>query len=191
MGGEDRGAAMAASVVRSARSAGVDDEGLELLSRAHLLAMEPRMRLLRDDHHPQFLHPGRTVLILLRDGGVTDGGVLSAAAVTESEDASLRVDPERVADVLGDGVRSIADRAPRSDSEVLAEELISAPTDVRLVALAERLDHLRHAHLRTRDESWRRRVHSQAESVYLPVAERTDPLLARRYRHWCRTFPRR
>jgi (p)ppGpp synthase/HD superfamily hydrolase len=182
---------MAASVVRAARSAGVDAEGITLLSRAHVLAMELRARQLHDDHHPQFLHPGRTVLILLRDVGVTDAGVLGAAAVAESEDMPLRVDPERIGQVLGAGVRSVVDGIPRPDSEALAEELVTAPREVRLVALAERLDHLRHAHLRARDESWRRWIHAQAESVYLPVADRTHSLLARRFRHWCRTFPRR
>lgn len=182
---------MAASVVRAARSAGVDEEGVELLGRAHLLAMEPRARQLPDDHHPQFLHPGRTVLILLRDVGVRGGTVLSAAAVTESEDVSLRVDPARIGQALGDGVRRMVGRIPRPDSETLAEELVTAPTEIRLVALAERLDHVRHAHLRSRDERWRRCVHTQTESVYLPVAERTHPVLARRYRHWCRTFTRR
>lgn len=182
---------MAASVVRTARSTGVEDEGIELLSRAHMLAMEPRARQLPDDHHPQFLHPGRTVLILLRDVGVTDAGVLCAATLTESEDAHLRVSPERVGQLLGDGIRSLLDRVPRPGSELLAEELVTAPTDVRLVALAERLDHLRHAHLRTLEASWRHRIHAQAESVYLPVAERTHSMLARRYRHWCRTFPMR
>ncbi|MEJ2206644.1 MAG: hypothetical protein P8170_21345 [Gemmatimonadota bacterium] len=182
---------MAASVVRTARSTGLGDDGIELLSRAHVLAMAPRTRQLGDDHHPQFLHPGRTVLILLRDVGVADAEVLSAAAVTESEDERLRVKLERVGRVLGNGVRSLVDRVPRPDSESLSESLVTAPTNVRLVALAERLDHLRHAHLRVGDEVWQRSAHAQAESVYLPVAERTHPLLARRYRHWCRTFRRR
>jgi (p)ppGpp synthase/HD superfamily hydrolase len=182
---------MAASLVRAARSAGVDDEGIALLSRAHLLAMQPRTQRLADDHHPQFLHPGRTVLILLRDVGMTDAGVLCAAALAESEDAHLRVSPERIGQLLGDGVLSVVGRIPHPDSHALAEQLVTAPTDVCMTALAERLDHLRHAHLRARDESWRRCVHAQAESVYLPVAERTHPVLARRYRHWCRTFPSR
>ena len=46
-------------------------------------------------------------------------------------------------------------------------------------------------HLRDADHAWRSVVHAQAESVYLPVAERTHPRLAQRYRHWCRTFARR
>ncbi len=182
---------MAASVVRTARSAGLDEGGIELLSRAHVLAMEPRVRLLPDDHHPQFLHPGRTVLILLRDVGVRDARVLSAAAVTESEDDQFRVELDRIGEALGRDVESVVGRVPRPESESLAEGLVTAPLDVRVVALAERLDHLRHAHLWMKDEEWQRGVHAQAESVYLPVAERTHPLLARRYRHWCRTFGRR
>jgi (p)ppGpp synthase/HD superfamily hydrolase len=189
VGGDDRGSAMAASVLRTARSAGVGRDGLDLLSRAHVLAMAPRLRQLEDDHHPLFLHPGRTVLILLRDADVRDPVVLAAAAVTESEDPGL--DPGDVEAVLGGAVESLRGWVPRPGSETLLERLVSAPAEARLVALAERLDHLRHAHLGARDEHWRSRVHAEAEAVYLPVAERTHALIARRYRHWCRTFARR
>ena len=65
-----------------------------------------------------------------------------------------------------------------------------AAEPVRLVALAERLDHLRHAHLR-QDLGAAREAWERASRVYLPVAERTDRTLARRYASWCRTFPRR
>ncbi len=191
MAGVDRGSAMAGSVVRAARSFGVGPAGVSLLSRAHVLAMGPRVRAIDDDHHPLFLHPGRSVLILLRDAGVTEPGVLAAAAVTESEDPDFRIGPGDVRALLGDHVADLAGAVPLAGSESLAEALVSAPERVRLVALAERLDHLRHAHLREADEAWRRSIHAEADRVYLPVAERTHARLAQRYGHWCRTFARR
>ena len=95
---EDRGSAMAASVLRTARTFGMPREDLPLLSRAHALAMEPRVAALADDHHPLYLHPGRTVLVLLRDAEVRDVVLLATAAVTESEDARFRI-------ALGGGAR--------------------------------------------------------------------------------------
>jgi (p)ppGpp synthase/HD superfamily hydrolase len=181
---------MAASIVRTARGYGVDPQGLSVVSGAHALAMGPRVAALPDDDHPLYLHPGRTVLVLLLDAGVSDAGVLAAAALSESEDADLRVAGSTVAVELPEDVAALVAAVPWADAPDLAETLVSAPESVRLIALAERLDHLRHAHLRD-DAGWRARVHAQAVSVYAPVAERTHPRLAGRYRHWCRMFARR
>ena len=191
MGGEDRGTAMAASVKRTARSFGVNPDGIAILSRAHALAMEPRVAALEDDHHPLYLHPGRTVLILLRDVSCVDATVLAAAALTESEDDEFRIAESAVRNKVGDLVADIVREVPSPTSESLAEDLVVAAEAVRLVALAERLDHLRHGHLRASDHAWRSAVLTQAEAVYLPVAERTNSRLAQRYRHWCRTFAKR
>jgi (p)ppGpp synthase/HD superfamily hydrolase len=182
---------MAASVRRTARSFGMEPDGVALVSRAHALAMEPRILALSDDHHPLYLHPGRTVLILLRDASCVNGTVLAAAALNESEDEAFRIGDAAIRASVGDEVAEIVRAVPSPYSTALAEELVVADEGVRLVALAERLDHLRHGHLRDADPGWRRAVHAQAQSVYLPVAERTHPRLAQRYRHWCRTFARR
>ena len=182
---------MAASIARTARSFGMTPEGIGLLARAHALAMEPRVASLEDDHHPLYLHPGRTVLILLRDVSCLDAEVLSAAALSESEDERFRIPLDSVRTEMGERVAMLVASVPSPASESLAEELLLAEEEVRLVALAERLDHLRHGRLREADEAWRQAVHRQAVSVYLPVAERTHPRLATRYHHWGRTFARR
>jgi len=187
---EDRGAAMAASLVRTARSHGIDADGVDLMSRAHALAMVPRVAALEDDHHPLYLHPGRTMLVLLRDAGVTDATVLAASALVESEDEAFRVDEEAMSSSVDAAVLRIVRAVPASGSEGLAESLVTADKAVRLVAVAERLDHLRHAHLRDETDQWPR-IHAEALAVYLPIAERTDARLAGRYRHWSRTFERR
>lgn len=191
MGGEDRGTAMAASVVRAARTLGVSAEGIPEISRAHALAMGPRVAAFDDDHHPLFLHPGRTVLVLLRDVGCLDPLTLAAAALVESEDQALRIPGVEVAVVAGQAVADLVARVPLSGREDLAEALVTAEETVRLVALAERLDHLRHAHLRDAPAGWGPAVLAEAEAVYRQVAHRTHPRLAQRYDHWCRTFARR
>jgi (p)ppGpp synthase/HD superfamily hydrolase len=187
----DRGSAMAASLARAAQTHGVDGPGVALLSRANALAMAPRVERLDDDHHPLYLHPGRTALILLRDAGVTDAKVLAAACVTESEDEIFAVDEGDIRAALGDQVARLVAALPRPRSSTWVEDLVIASEHIRLVVLAERLDHLRHAHLRAAGGEWERTVHVEGGSVYLPLAERTNPTLARRYRHWHRTFARR
>jgi (p)ppGpp synthase/HD superfamily hydrolase len=65
--------------------------------------------------------------------------------------------------------------------------LLASEPDVVLVALAERLDQVRHAHL------WgnlpeARVAHEEASEVYRRMAERTHAQLAARYTSWCRAF---
>lgn len=180
---------MALSVARAARAARVSEAGVDLVSRAHALAMEPRVAAL-DEHAPGFLHPGRSVLVLLRDVGAVAPEVLAATAVHESEEPALRVARADVAGRLGDAVASIVASLPLPDDERLSERLVLLERGPRLAALAERLDHLRHAHLRP-DLAWWRALHAEASAVWLPVAERTHPRVATRYRHWHRTFARR
>lgn len=190
MNDTDRGAAMAMSVVKAARACGLPPEGLDLLSRAHALAMKPRVDALDDDHHPVYLHPGRSVLVLLRDVGPLPAEVLASAAVHDTEDEKLRVPLATVREVLGDEVADIVESLPLPGDERLTERLIILDEGPRLAALAERLDHLRHAHLRE-DRAWWREIHEETGVAWLPVAERTNARLATRYRHWHRTFGRR
>ena len=60
---------MAASVAQAARAQGLTPESIDLVSRAYALAMNPRVAALENEHHPAYLHPGRSVLVLLLDVG--------------------------------------------------------------------------------------------------------------------------
>lgn len=182
---------MAAALARTARLFGVPGEGIDRLSTAHALAMVPRVAALDNQRHPVYLHPGHTALILLRDVGVRDPVLLCAAALLETEDEGLRVALELVHEEVGPDVADLVAAVPMPRREELAEELVGASESVRLVALAERLDHLRHAHMRKASQAWRRGIHEEAMRVYLPVAERTHEKLASRYRHWGKAFARR
>lgn len=190
MSATDRGAAMASSLARAARSLGVTTTDVDLVARAHARAMAPRMAALDDDHHPSYLHPGRAALVLLRDAAVKDGSILAAACLAESEEHGLGVPPTEVRAAFGPRVAALAD-VPAFDSEELAERLVTAGHDERLVALAERLDTVRHAHVRDLDRTRCLEELERVRAVYLPVAERTDERLARRFRHWSIAFARR
>ncbi len=190
----DRANAMAVSVAKAARRIGVPEASLDVLSRAHALAMASRLERLDDDHHPAYLHPGRSVLILIRDASVDDALTLCGAAVLETRDAELRIDHATL-ERLGDAVVALVASVPHPGDERLAERLVTLPHAARMAALSERLDHLRHEHLREEDavgitSGWPE-LHAEVGAVWLPVAERSDPRLAQRYAHWHRTFAKR
>jgi hypothetical protein len=184
----DRARAMAGSVERIARAAGLADDAIDLVRHAYALAMEPRRVL--DEHDPAFLHPGRSVLVLLQDVGPLRAEVLAAAAVHESEEARFRLDPSDVRRELGARVAELATSLPLPTDEDLVERLVTLDVGARLAALAERLDHIRHAHLRE-DPAWWRALREEVSAAWAPVAERTHPRLADRYRAWLRAISRR
>ena len=175
---------MGGRVCRAAQEVGVPAEGVAMIARVHEVAMAVRDLRAENEHVPEYLHPGRSALILLQDLGETDPVALAATLIVDSMWADWtptdqEVDDERLSEIR----RSV----PMSGAEDLAERLVVADERVRRVALAERLDHLRHAHL-WEDRGQRRRAHEEALSVYAPIADRTHADLSRRYAWWCRMF---
>jgi (p)ppGpp synthase/HD superfamily hydrolase len=175
---------MGTRVVRTAQELGVAPSDLTLIERVHQTAMAVRDERADDDHDPQYLHPGRSALILLQDLGETDALTLAVTLIFDSAwsawtPSDREVDDARLSDLRGS--------VPKSGDEDLAERLVVGDDRVRRIALAERLDHLRHAHLWS-DREARRLAHEEAVGVYAPVADRTHPDLSRRYAWWCRMF---
>jgi predicted esterase len=182
---------MAASVAATARGAGLDDESVAALERVHGLAMAPRIAELDDDHHPAYLHPGRSCLILLHDVGRVDVSVLALATLHDSCDATLRSPREEVLAALGKGTLAALDALPLPGDEDLLEKLVGLGAGASLAVLAERLDHLRHLHLRSDlVDSWAD-THHEVEAAWLPFAHRVHPKLATRFAHWYRVFVKR
>ena len=182
--GRQRGLAMGHRVVRHARALGVPQNDLSRISAAHDAALSVRVELADDDHDPRFLHPGRSALVLLIDTEERDPRVLAAAMGIDSENPDWAPDVARFGD---DEVRGLIAQIPLAGADDLAERLWSAEPEACRAALAERLDHLRHAHLWP-DLEERRRAHREAVSIYAPMAERTHPKLAHRFAWWCRMF---
>lgn len=182
---------MARSLAAAAIRDGAREAEVSTLARAYSMAMVPRVAALEDDHHPAYLHPGRSALILLRDVGGVDVSVLSIAAVHESQDGALRLPVERVEAELGPEVAEGLTSIPLPGDERLVERLVGLGPALSLAALAERLDHLRHLHVRDDlAESWTE-AYDEAVEAWLPFASRVHETLARRYTHWARRFVRR
>lgn len=187
----NRARAMAHRLEETAERLGVPPQGRRLITTAFELAMRPRVERLPDDHHPDFLHPGRTALILMEDAGIADATVIAAGTLCESLRLELAVCSTEIENAVGDDVRRLVRGVPlpAEAGDLLLEELVAADPAVQAIALAERLDHARHLHLRPETE-WAE-AHALTCEVYRPVASRVHPTFARRYRWWCGMFAER
>lgn len=174
---------------RTARRLSVDEDGRALILGAFRLAMEPRRTRIREDHHPDYLHPSRTALILMDDIGEAAPVTLAAALFTETRDPTLAPAP-RAMRALNSEAADLATAIPvPATTDRLLETLLALPEPAVRVAAAERLDHARHLHLRERAE-WRT-WHESTLNVYVPVTRRVDRTLAARLDWWCGMFARR
>ena len=181
---------MAERIDRTAAVAGVDRSGRDLIGAAIETAMAPRLAVIDDDHDPDYLHPGRTAVVLLDDAGLADPVALAAACLLDTRRPDLEAPDLEVTEHVSPAVSAFRKEVPRSGSVTLIEDLLASERDVVLVALAERLDLIRHAHL-WGNLSEARAAHEEASEVYLRLAERTHARLAARYAHSCRTFTER
>jgi (p)ppGpp synthase/HD superfamily hydrolase len=188
--GPDRAEAMGRRLERTARRLGIPESGQALVLDAFLVAMEPRRSRITADHHPDYLHPARTALILMDDTGLANAELLAAALFVETRDPELAA-PERAISRVSPTVAGLVARVPvpSAQDETLLESLLALEPGLAAVALAERLDHARHLHLRDRAD-WGD-YHALTCDVYAPVAARIDPALASRIGWWCDTFRRR
>ena len=178
---------MADRVDRTAVAAGVDRLGRDLIGAAIEAAKTPRLAVIDDDHHPDYLHPGRTAVVLLDDVGLSDPVALAAACVLDTRRNDLEPPDREVTEHVSAAVTAFRNVVPRPGSVTLLEDLLASGREVVLVALAERLDQVRHAHM-WGDLAEARAAHQEASEVYLKMAERTHARLAARYTHWCRAF---
>ena len=180
---------MAARLTDTFIRSGFSSIDVDRVLRAYWLALEHRRGLPED--HPMALHPARTVLILFHDCGIHDAVMLSAAAVIDSTVPRRSVPVDVVAAELGERAAELrtAVPVPERAGEELLEQLLIAEPAAQLIALAERLDFARHLHLLP-EENWLRE-HELIRSVYLPLALRADPMLARRFSRWADSFGRR
>lgn len=186
----DRAEAMARRLDRTAYRLGIDAPGRDRLAHAFRTAMEPRRERIEDDHHPDYLHPARTALVLMDDCRVASVDVLTIAFFAETRDRSLAVPADAVGR-LSPAIAAALARLPipAVEEDRLLESLLALPPEEAVVAAAERLDHARHLHLRDREE-WSG-YHATTCAAYVPVAARADDRLARRLASWCAIFGRR
>lgn len=185
----DRAEAMGRRLARTSGRLGMDEAGKAQLLDAFRAAMEPRRARIEEDHHPDYLHPARTALILMDDTRESDPVTLTAALFAETRDPTLAAAPDTRERISPEGARLAAEIPVPGRTQRLLETLLALPTPAARVAAAERLDHARHLHLRPEEEwqGW----HAVTRDAYLPVTRRADQTLAARLDWWCDMFARR
>ena len=158
---------------------------------AYELSVARRLETLGNVFHPDLLHPARNALILIQDVGCSSSSILTAAVLSETEFPAMRIQPEEVVGRFGGVIAELVNAVPRPDAEreLLLEALVTAPYDVALIAVAERLDHARHLHFR--DPAVWPSFFRQIVDVYLPAATRVSERLEVRLAHWSQAFERR
>lgn len=184
-----RAEAMARRLGRTANQLGMDAAGRGLLLEAYRLAMAPRLARGFPDHHPDYLHPARTALILMDDTGEADPITLAAALFVETRDPSLAAAPDARLRVSPDAARLAGAVSVATRTDHLLEALLALPEPALRIAAAERLDQARHLHLRPEVE-WAD-THASTRDAYVPATRRVDTTLAARLDWWCDMFERR
>jgi hypothetical protein len=186
----ERVAAMAQRLERAARHVRLLADPDQTITRAFRAAMQPRTHFFSDLHHADALHPGRTGLILLEDVQVSDTAEVAAAILFDSLQPGLMVSDEIAAEAAGERAAALLQPMRLLDDPAeRLERLVSESDAVRRAALAERLDHARHLHLRPR-ETWVE-FHDQIRHIYLPAAQRTHAVLEWRFAWWLEMFESR
>lgn len=188
---EGRAATMASSLAAAVRAVGLGEADVTTIGRAFALAVAPRVAALDDDHHPAYLHPGRSTLILIHDVGPVEPRVLVAACLHESLDEALRLPVDELQAILSPAQLDAFRTIPLPGEERLLERLITLEEGIGLSVLAEWLDQLRHLHMRRElSASWAQ-LHEEVLGVWLPFARRSHPKVAIRFEHWARVFTKR
>ena len=166
MSGANRVETMAEKLVVYARRAGVAD--VALIEDAYWAAIKPRLDYFSDVFHHDMLHPARTALILIEQAGCRSATLIAAGELTETLFEAARVTPEVVRalnEEVWQSVQAVPD--PLESQDMLTEMLISAEPEIALVAVAERLDHARHLHMRDRS-TWASFLSRRAACTCLP-----------------------
>lgn len=191
LGSRDRAEAMADRLRWTARRVGIEMDEARRIGDAFESAMRHRARSIPDDHHPEFLHPARTALILMDDVRVTDPAVLCAATLQDAMRPDLATPPTQAESVAGRAAADVLRQLPPPDAdpERLLESLVTAPTDILALYLAAQLDRARHLHLG--DPRLWTAGHERVTGTLIPLAHRCHPLLARRFERWAGAFRRR
>jgi hypothetical protein len=182
---------MASSLAAAVRGVGLGEEEVTTIGRAFALAVAPRVAALDDDHHPAYLHPGRSMLILMHDVGPVEPRVLVAACVHESLDEALRIPVDELRATLDPAQLDALGAIPLPGEERLLERLVTLEEGLALSVLAEWLDQLRHLHMRQDLSAAWAQAHEEVLGVWLPFARRSHPKMAVRYEHWARVFTKR
>jgi len=99
--------------------------------------------------------------------------VLVVAVLHESVDSDLRVPSDLLAEAVGPATAAAVGAIPLPGDERLVEGLLSLGPGSALAALAERIDQLRHLHVREDLAARWADIYEEVTRAWLPFAVRT------------------
>jgi hypothetical protein len=141
-----------------------------------------------DEDHPDWLHPGRTLLVLLEDGGVRDPELLKlGAGLDQREPAWIPVDTRQTlvaADFPFFATGFGGEVHPEEEAHWLEAALL-LDSGLLTLMVAEGLDLVRHRHLLP-PTPVRLRAAQRGVNLLTPLAYRVGGTLERRFRWWTR-----
>lgn len=185
-----RARAMAGRIAAAAKRVGFHDDTALRMGTLFDRVIEHRLASVSDERDPEFLHPGRTAIILMEDVRVLDYACVAAGIALDSLFPGRSPDKATLISWGEDEAARLLDEiGVGADDEVLTEALVTSSDAARTAALAERLDHARHLHLRD-PRGWSA-FHEAVVRLYLPLAARTNATLERRYQWWAGMFATR
>jgi len=172
--GSPRAREMLARLAREWARSEVPAQEIEELERVATGVMRERSDRFEDEHHPAFLHPLRTVTLLLEVGEASAAAHRTALLLDTESAPDAAVGEELPPEAL-----HLRTRAP----DELVELLLLAEPWLRTAWLAERLDQIRHLHLWAGEDRTREAL-TTAETREVPLAQREGGRLSRAWTDW-------
>jgi hypothetical protein len=153
-----------------------------------------------DEDHPDWLHPGRTLLVLVEDGQIRTTETLVLACGLDQHhpnripETTLRALRDEGFPLLPGGLGGRAEypsamglngeTAEDAEADWMEAALALSPALLTLL-VAEGLDQVRHLHLESPSDA-RTLAVRRGVTLFAPLADRIGGTLARRFRWWTR-----
>lgn len=156
----------------------LDARSIKKIRRALAAAEDAHAGQTRDDDTPYILHPLRTAFFLLRELGIYNADILSAALLHDVAEDHERYTSDYIEARFGTRVGSIVCTLTKPSepaktreqiNEVYFERLRHSDEECRLIKLADKLDNVRDA-VNCPYPAKRRRTAAEAKDFYLPLA---------------------
>ncbi len=158
------------------------------LYKAYNLAKTLHQGQKRDEGTPYFVHPYRVCLYLLEEFKITDEDILTSAllhdVLEDTEISEIELEREfgkKVANYVKILTkRKIRGLSKEEQNKMYVESLWNAPKEVILIKLADRKDNIDYLHLSRKDKI--KRYAKETEELYMPLAEKFFPKIAKQIR---------
>lgn len=157
---------------------------IQLIMLAYKLAKYGHRNQKRDDGERYFEHPKRAALILMDECGVSNPAMLITALLHDIKEDSFILTWDDIELIFGNEIRKMIEILTKNNNlektlkdKVYSHGLLTSPSEVRIIKLADRLDNMRC--LEGCSSEKQKEYLEETMDFYLPLAEITNGHL-----HW-------